>query len=137
MNLSEQVTSLELSKRLQELGVKQESIWYWTPEYMKGIMDGGYFLATKPSPHLGSDREQYSAYTASELLELLPPLITIKPNKKLKLTITKSLLTKGVCVRYREQKKKGKLINIYDMDLSNSLAKMRIYLIENKLLETK
>ena len=29
MKLQNQVCSLELSKKLKELGVKQESLWYW------------------------------------------------------------------------------------------------------------
>lgn len=31
MRIEEQVCSLELSKKLKELGVKQNSIWYWCP----------------------------------------------------------------------------------------------------------
>ena len=45
MKLEDQVCSLELSKRLKELGVKQDSLWYWnakegyTPYISQRILD--------------------------------------------------------------------------------------------------
>jgi len=33
MKLEDQVCSLELAKRLKDLGMKQESLWYWIPNW--------------------------------------------------------------------------------------------------------
>lgn len=67
-----QVSNLELSKRLKELGVKQESLWYWN-------QDTAY---RKPhiSPKPEGDWAEYnitkhnyvSAFTVAELGEMLP-----------------------------------------------------------------
>ncbi len=69
MTVEHQVTSLELSKRLKELGVKQENAFYW--EYC-GLKDEGgeiyYFFQSDQLPNEWS----YSAFTVRELGEFLP-----------------------------------------------------------------
>ena len=75
MELSQQVVNLELSKRLKELGVKQESLFQWIEEF------DNEFKIYPSSPHFPHpdwrhintiDYYSYSAFTASELLEMLP-----------------------------------------------------------------
>lgn len=79
MTLESQVCSLELAKRLKELGVKQESLYYWIKnkfteeEYSWSIFahkacqgEDCYVLEEwKQKPYC------YSAFTASELGEIL------------------------------------------------------------------
>lgn len=71
MKLEDQVCSFELAKRLKELGVKQDSHFYW-----QGDGDG-------TNPFLGSldddltkyhlkDADTFSAFTVAELGERLP-----------------------------------------------------------------
>lgn len=69
--MEKHVTSLELSKRLKALGVKQESLYYWTvfnagkPSEFRGIV-------LRASDFYRSCDEHYSAFLASEIGELLP-----------------------------------------------------------------
>ena len=64
MNIEEQVTSLELSKKLKELGVKQESLWYW--------WKAGHIFVEEER-YAGRQWEKLaSALTVTELGELLP-----------------------------------------------------------------
>ena len=73
MELEKQVVSLELAKRLKELGVKQESAFYWAHWY-----DGLTQLQTRDqkerpallTPHGG--REFISAFTVAELGMMIP-----------------------------------------------------------------
>lgn len=74
MNLSQQVCSLELSKRLKELGVKQESYFYWI--YTDGVLPDGtrdkiVVGNTLGDSHweLGGEKDTYSAFTVAELGE--------------------------------------------------------------------
>jgi hypothetical protein len=60
MELSKQCVSLELAKRLNELGVKQSSIFFHTA--------GGIVSRLEALPILDSN---YSAFTCSELGEIL------------------------------------------------------------------
>lgn len=80
MKLKEQVTNLELSKTLKELGVKQESLFYWWYNgqsfYIGKRNESWSGLDNMPSPlkfeKLKKD-EIYSAFTVSELGKKLPP----------------------------------------------------------------
>lgn len=67
MKLEQQVTSLEISKRLKELGVKQESYFIWVEEGWRHIP----FLSDRNHGYVGS----CSAFTSSELGEMLPNCI--------------------------------------------------------------
>lgn len=66
MNIERHVTSLELSKRLKELGVPQESEYVWDPE---GNVPTLHLNLWDP---LSGVRPHFSAFLASELGEMLP-----------------------------------------------------------------
>jgi len=87
-----QLTNLELSKRLKELGVKQESLWWWVN--FEGISKddpayGGYpdwQLVQEDNDF--SDRDAYSAFTVAELYQIhwkafgrFPSVIGLKPTQ--------------------------------------------------------
>jgi hypothetical protein len=68
MKLENQVTSLELSKQLKELGVKQESHFCWvtSTEYVtEGTLSDG------TSRYDSENYTYYSAFTVAELGEML------------------------------------------------------------------
>ncbi len=130
MKIEQQVTSLELSKRLQKLEVKQESLFYWWSllknEYILKIKEE-LFSKTELFAAVGSC---YSAFTASELLEMLPVFI----QGYNQLTIQKC--NNGFETFYScSRTELG--FDSKDECLTNSLAKMLIYLLENKLMELK
>lgn len=127
MSLKSQVTSLDLSKKLKELGVKQKSLFYW---YIAENWNKVYF------PHeynhiLNYDlkHDKYSAFTASELLELLPDKVILN-NEPFFLYIQKTHF--NYVISYNDLT----VLPIYeeDIDISNACAKILIYLIENKLM---
>jgi len=132
MNLESQVTSLELSKKLKELGVKQESLFYWERCSHFGV-NNNFSIIYEPTHDLityefgdchcihSSHEYTYSAFTASELLELLPLFSGSIPN---------IIKTEKYTSSYFNQE-----IKFNDENLSNSLAKMLIHLTENKLIE--
>jgi hypothetical protein len=85
MKLEQQVTSLDLSRRLKELGVGQESLWYW-------IFDNTHTSSLRASDRDEShhtwkvkwrwwdnelferlpDKDKIAAFTVAELGEMLP-----------------------------------------------------------------
>lgn len=66
MKFENQVVNLDIAKRLKELGVKQESLWYWYKWRNESWMIGD------DQKWLGTDWEHVSAFTVAELGELLP-----------------------------------------------------------------
>lgn len=67
MTLESQVVSLELAKRLKELGVKQESCFWWCDPSDGDKTDVGFIRDN----HVGY-KVYYSAFTVAELGEMLP-----------------------------------------------------------------
>lgn len=69
MTLESQVISLDLAKRLKELGVKQESYFYWSEDYdPEDANNGGWWVIRYINPN----EDNYSAFTVAELGEMLP-----------------------------------------------------------------
>lgn len=82
MNISDQVLSISLSKKLKELGIKQDSLFYWFD------METHHYLFCKEyeqySKHVNLDiNNGFSAFTVSELGQLLPTVLNISRTIKL------------------------------------------------------
>lgn len=127
MKLENQVTSLELSKKLKELGVRQESLFYWTqiqsPEWsirqhseLDEVVEGGDGWTYLEE---GLYREcVYSAFTVAELGEMLP-----------KALIQYETFTTG----HRAIWNHGEHTELENTE-ADARAKMLIYLLEKKLI---
>jgi hypothetical protein len=121
MKLENQVTNLELSKKLKELGVKQESLFWWV-----GSKNDEWFVMSLRSDEKdlmvgGKEgrKEGYSAFTVAELGEMLPKQFgTTKDHQDRWYVYNR--------IGYEEQ---------YADTEANARAKMLIYLIENKLMQ--
>jgi hypothetical protein len=107
MKLENQVTNLELSKKLKELGVKQTSTFYWKDGYLNF------------QPSVGNG--EYSAFTVAELGELVMKPVNVNCGY--------SVMANMYVCHY------GRKRASMDKNLANALAKMLIYLIENKLIK--
>lgn len=70
MKLEEQVCSLELAKKLKELGVKQESLWYWV-NYISvcGYEGERVWLTNKEKWHIGNNLPSEYDFVVSEITE--------------------------------------------------------------------
>lgn len=116
MKLEQQVCNLELAKRLKDLGVKRESLFYWRSDataHGRPGWDIGDCIDTHAN-------ENFSAFTIGELGEMLP-----------------------VRVNFGKRKSKPKYFCNYDNktyhqvnndSLADAMAEMLIYLLENKLI---
>lgn len=142
-----QVSNFELSKKLKELGVKQESLFYWVD------VAGYHELPELPQPEpmwilvnpiSGKDEmseEVISTFTVAELGEMLPDRISVNPptnNIFYDLQCNKGNV--GWEIYYIDMDKERKISYFYSFPTpylfeANARAKMLIYLIENKLVE--
>jgi hypothetical protein len=122
MKLEDQVCSLELSKKLFTLGVKQKSICYWY-----SIKDDKC-LHYNPFEDVVNPcfDDYYSAFTVAELGEMLPSILFVK-NLRFEIMIDKN--SKDIWrILYHDE-----VICFTDTNEANARAKMLIYLIENRL----
>jgi len=119
MNREQQVVSLELAKKLNELGVKQESLFYWVRHWVPAIERRAFDL------FYGKDEndkvnEYISAFTVAELGEMLG---THYHSYKVKDYF------EWVC-----DAPNNKAESQYANTEADARAKMLIYLLENKLI---
>lgn len=132
MNLESQVTSLELSKKLKQLGVKQESIFVW--EYYDDQCHGIKYLPYSVIPDIYNKFQIYSAFTVSELGNILPK--TLKDNLGDVFELHCCFDPKGGCyVFYVIDGEHIEHESKCDYSEANARAKMLIYLIENGMVK--
>lgn len=143
MKLENQVVSLDLAKRLKELGVKQESAFFWRHLFVNDESDrttDDYWELMHQSP---MDIEQVAAFTVAELGEMLPRrfvvdgksfALRIKPDGRDWLVGYTRPLGK------QERRETGlphydKTHQVWERTEADARAKMLIYLLENKLID--
>lgn len=134
MKLENQVTSLELSQKLKELGVKQNSIFNWY--YRSGFEEPHHHqvLSTRESMHHGDDLNvNCSAFTVAELGNLLPSYILINGLPKF------LYCWKDDAGAWRIHYAQWGEMTDFFVDKceteADARAKCLIYLIENKLID--
>jgi len=152
MELEKQVASFKLSKKLKELGVKQDSLFEWSTEFKKfngeptiQLMSGKFGLTV----HHNIDwrvydfkkRETYSAFTVAELGEMLPDNLVSSGMDSGKWDCIYGRRENGEDMPDSEWENDEKYefgyIVITDKTEANVRAKMLIYLIENDFVNLK
>ena len=131
MELQQQVTNLELSKRMKELGFIQESYFMWVDgEVWDRCSQSDYEMPSTPS------RDKWiPAYTVSELGELLPKIIVSVNGIRYGLEIYWSdTKTSPIIGYWNNDGNPTRLHTEIADDLVNAMAKMLCYLKENNLL---
>ena len=124
LELEKQVTSLEPSKELKKLGVKQDSVFSWI-EYPDGTF---HVELTKYAISLGEkEKELFAAFTVAEHGEALPDWVDF--TQKHYNSISKRTW-------YRCYTKEGMMWIDEDKE-ADARAKVRIWLIKSKLMEAK
>ena len=144
--IKQNVTSLELSKELFLLEIEQKTLFRW--EYINDKCYDVKFFPYCTVTDFFKQVKLYSAFTSSELLEIIPHIITIKENEpfnNFKLRIEKftvfideefktAYLVSYVCDTMSFDNPFPQLFHKeWDINLSNALAKMIIFLHRNNL----
>jgi hypothetical protein len=125
MKLEQQVCSLDLSRKLKELGAKQESLfwWNWGDFGESSILSMDNHPRTNVMPHV--EKHAASAFTVAELGEMLP-LENVYPN------IVKTIEPNGTwAINFTAHHQ-----NHADTE-ADARAKMLCYLVENKLIPSQ
>jgi hypothetical protein len=125
MKLESQVTSLELSKRLKELGVKQDAEFIWKKLGKKWYVMNIGFSVDLP-------KTEFSAFTVAELGEMFDREMKIHSGK------TVNCPELYYC-SYLESNEEGwNKVHWHGADTeAGARAKMLIYLLENNLVGEK
>ena len=127
MKLEDQVCNLELAKKLYDLGVRNESLFYY------GGHDGGEIeLLFCPNFSDQPTENHYDwevpTFTVAELGELLPERVNREEESELFGFNEFNKRNSSWIVEYKY------MWEIEDKNEANSRAKMLIYLLENKLI---
>lgn len=138
MKLENQVVSLDLAKRLKELGVKQESLFYWVSGDIVALPE--WRVAQKREIRLGKgqrtrDVETYSAFTVAELGEMLPGNTGTK-SEALYFVTQKGLMGRMWYCNAIDMLTNKPRYGYEGNTEADARAKILIYLLKNKLIET-
>lgn len=125
MKLEQQVCSLELARRLKEIGVRQESYLAWCDCDVHGEYDIREFAAA-------ADDRRIAAFTVAELGEMLPEELLIDGEWTATLEISKG--DNAWHVYYHNDQIPRTFHLEYADTEADARAKMLIYLLENKLI---
>lgn len=134
MKIEKQVCSLELAKKLKELGFTQSGYFYWEIG-----LDGEPLLVRSYIANEGDKPRLFSAFTVAELGEMLPTVIqnAYSPRYELEYEFPikndKRYSDQDFIIRYRSEDN-DKNIGVSDKSEANARAKMLVYLTEKKLL---
>lgn len=115
MQLEQQVISLKLSRKLKNLGVKQDSSFYW----FKNIIIGEWCLVSEKDGFVTTP-SFISAFTASELGEFLKTVLEVE------IEMTGDGFK--VCSLHPRIK------NFQCENLAEAMGQMLVYLIKEKLI---
>ena len=119
MKIEEQVVSLELAKKLKELGVKQESYFYWDVATDDGAVE--LFSRGQVRPAWLRMSETFAAFTVAELA-------LIMPEKRVMLDTANNYCMASVI------RLDGVSASKSGSNIQEAMAKLLICLIERKLL---
>ena len=126
MKLEQQVINIELSKRLNELGINKPSLFYWKYTQGRGNDSIQYTEGNIPEDNIYC--EWYSAYTVAELGQMLP-----KEESIVTMIFTNSRCQMAMLGYEWKDKSIGQSIEA-DTE-ADARAKMLIYLLENNLIK--
>lgn len=131
MKLEQQVCSLELAKKLKELGVKQESYFAWARIASKRMDGNGYDWDTYGlvKNDFQAEIEYISAFTVAELGEMLH-----KYTECWNFYMGFGLGLSSAEYKIGLSKSGYKEVEFRDLSEADARAKMLIYLLENKLI---
>lgn len=139
MKLEQQVTSLETSQKLKKLWVKQDSLFYWAKEILGTkkpcsdpwccvyhypyILGDGFELTEELNSNDDMFRESFSAFTSSELWQILPVGWHIKKYADM-YRISAGIIFPSDVTPF----------DFEDNNETEAKGKLLIYLLENKLM---
>jgi hypothetical protein len=128
MPLEKQVVSLELAKKLKELGVEQESYFMWKHS------ESYYIVATNSRYGFGNGIVA-SAFTVAELGQMLPALVEPNQNIGYLSTYKRQVPSANKLWGINYQNKYERAVCYENADTeADARAKMLIHLLENNLI---
>lgn len=130
MIIEDQVCSLEFAKRLKELGIKQDSLFFWIKEEKPYI----WYNSNNYPIHI--EKFYYSAFTCSELGEILPAIL-YSNKESLPDAVFETLKNeqnRWLASYFIKHSTPPKIAIIDDTEV-DARAKMLIHLLENGLIK--
>lgn len=128
MKLEDQVCSLELAKQLKELGIKQDSLFSWIVHEDEEHVELTKWARSQYGGIARKEKALFAAYTVAELGEALPEGFS---------SYRDAAFNEWRCESpWHGIKNMGRISKSAKTE-ANARAKMRIWLIENGLIEEK